>query len=63
MTPEECIDFLKIHGKNIGELGSQGDKVCIQIMTYYRMLEKSQDGMTWVLLGEEIKKYQGKGVV
>jgi len=36
------------------------DETCNKIITYYRMLCRCWDGMTQVLLEEEIKAYMGR---
>lgn len=60
MDKEQIIGFLKQEGKNIGKLALENDETCNKIITYYRMLCRCWDGMTQVLLEEEIKAYMGR---
>ena len=59
MEKQEIIDFLKEHGRAIGKKGFENDcPVCLNIMRHYKMLKKCQDGLTWVLLEQEIERYK-----
>ena len=57
-SKSEIIEFLKEHGKKIGNRGSKGCEISKDIMKYYLMLYACWDGMTQVLLEEEIEKYK-----
>ena len=54
----KIIEFLKEHGKEIGKRGSKGCDISQDIMKYYLMLYDCWDGMTQVLIEEEIERYK-----
>lgn len=55
---EETIKYLEKEGKVIGEKASKGDKLCLDIMSYYKMFYDCQEAGSQMLLEESIKKYK-----
>ena len=56
-TIQETIKYLEKEGKVIGKKASKGDKLCIDIMKYYKMFYDCQEPGSMMLLIEHTNQY------
>ncbi len=57
-TLQEVIDYLKIHGTEIGKKAKEGNLLCKYIIFCYKMVYKCQEQGSIILLLGAIEEYR-----